>query len=229
MATKRAILLGAGLAALLLSKKKRKASDGEHAAEAISAPGGSGPKDAKILVFTAEWCGVCKKVLPKIREIDKGADDIDFEYIDTDDQPEVAKEYGITGVPTFIAFRKGEEVSRVRGYRDDDMMAELMALALGDGAQIKALPDRVHLPVVEFGPDYMTGEIPTSANYRPALLYNWMPLETKGSKIIVGPRACQYCASVAEPKDGRGAYCIKWKAKVAHNHVCNNFEPRADL
>lgn len=238
MARKGAILLGVGLAALLLRKKKRKstpasAPEDEQRVESEGAPisgiqGPSSPR-GKILVFTAKWCGVCKQVLPKLHDIDKSHPDIIFEYIDVDKSPEVAKEHGIEGVPTFVALHDGEEIDRTVGYRDDEMMEELMALAIGGGKQIKALPARVHLPVVEFGPDYMSGEIPASADYHASKLYNWMPIDTRGIKIVVGPKSCQYCAYVAEPKDGRGAYCTRWKAKVIHNYVCNDFEVRADL
>ena len=239
MARKGAILLGVGLAALLLRKKKRKSApasvdDKEEQRSDSSGTQVSSLKEpdvptGEILVFTARWCGICKSVLPKIREIAKAKPHILFKYIDVDDDPAAAKEYGITGVPTFVALQGGEEVDRLIGYRDDQAMEELMQAVLEGEKQIKALPAKVHLPVVGFGPDYMTGEIPVSADYHAGKLYNWMPIDTKGIRIVVGPKSCQYCTFVAEPKDGRGAYCTRWKAKVVHNYVCNDFEARADL
>jgi thioredoxin 1 len=237
MARKGAILLGVGLAALMLRKKKRKvapASAGDDArlgspgkqASALNEP--DSPV-GEILVFTARWCGVCKGVLPKIQEIAKARPNILFKYIDVDDNPEEAKARDITGVPTFVALQGGEEVDRLIGYRDDESMEKLVLSVIGGEKQIKALPAKVHLPVVDFGPDYMTGRIPESADYRAGKLYSLMPLDTKGFQIVVGPKSCQYCAFVAEPKDGRGAYCTKWKDKVVHNYVCNGFEARDDL
>lgn len=235
MAKKHAILLGAGLAALLMTKKKRKSASSSSEARDESEPTkvadardpSSG--DGKILVFWAKWCGVCKHVLPKIQEIEKGNTNIKFEYIDIDASPEKAKEYGIKGVPTFVAFSGDREVDRVVGYRDDAVMEELMQAAFSGDQQIKALPAKVHLPVVDFGPDYMTGEIPPSADYRASRLYNWQPIETKGITIVVGPKSCQYCTYAVEPEDGRQAYCERWKTRVAYNYVCNDFEARPDL
>lgn len=233
MARTPAILLGAGLAALLLKKKKRKmpaAEPEERTATPVSAtiaaPEGT---RAQLLVFTAEWCGTCKAVLPKIHDIENDQPNVDFEYIDADENPEIAKEFNIRGVPTFVAMRDGKEVDRLEGYRSDEAVETLMKAALGWDEGVKALPPRMQLPVIQFGADYMTGKIPTGADYRPSQIYTWMPMDTKGHKIIVGPKACQYCTHVAEPKDGRGAYCTLWKAKVVHNYVCNDFKARADL
>lgn len=228
MAKKGALLLAAGLAAVILSRKKRKRSDSEGEASMTSLPASEPAVDAKILVFTARWCGVCKAVVPKIKEIEKARPEITFLYIDVDDGPEIAKKFGIEGVPTFVAQRDGVEIERRVGYRDDEVMEDLISAAL-EGKHVQALPDKVHLPVVSFGPDYMTGQIPESADYKASKPYMWMPIETKGMRIVVGARSCQYCAFVAEPKDKQGAYCTMWKTKVAHNYVCNEFEKRADL
>lgn len=231
MAKKGTLLLVAGLAAVILSRKKRKRSDSEDEASmtSLSSPEPAEPAvDAKIIVFTARWCGVCKEVVPKIKEIEKARPEITFLYIDVDDGPEIAKKFGIEGVPTFVAQRNGVEVERRVGYRGDEVMEELIEAALG-GKHVQALPDKVHLPVVEFGPDYMTGQIPASADYKASKPYMWMPIETRGMRIVVGARSCQYCAFVAEPKNNQGAYCTMWKTKVAHNYVCDEFEKRADL
>jgi len=61
-----------------------------------------------IFMFTATWCGPCKSIKKQIynNETNKGisvlAPNIVFMYIDVDECEEMAQEFGITAMPTFI-------------------------------------------------------------------------------------------------------------------------------
>jgi thioredoxin 1 len=63
--------------------------------------------------FKAVWCGPCRVMKPTI---DKLADEyrgrVKVVTLDIDDGPELAAEYGIRGVPTFILFNEGEVIER---------------------------------------------------------------------------------------------------------------------
>lgn len=63
----------------------------------------------KLVHFTATWCQPCKMMKPMIDQIISERNDIEYEMIDIDEQPEVAKEQGIMGVPTFIIINDNEE------------------------------------------------------------------------------------------------------------------------
>jgi len=56
-----------------------------------------------LIHFTADWCQSCKKMLPTIDILISENPDIDYIKIDIDAEPEIAKEYNVSSVPTFIA------------------------------------------------------------------------------------------------------------------------------
>ncbi|KKQ49285.1 MAG: Thioredoxin [candidate division TM6 bacterium GW2011_GWF2_38_10] len=69
-----------------------------------------------IVDFSAEWCGACKASLPALNAAAQElATTHKFVTINTDDAAELAQEYGIRGIPTFIFFKDGKEVTRKVG------------------------------------------------------------------------------------------------------------------
>lgn len=70
-------------------------------------------KSEKVLIdFSAEWCGPCKMLAPVLESIDS----IDIYKVDTDEFPDLAREYGIMSIPTLIYFKDGEIVNRNIGF-----------------------------------------------------------------------------------------------------------------
>ena len=74
-------------------------------------------KDKPIIVdFWAPWCGPCRMVAPVVEEISK-----DFEgkikvlKLNTDENPNVASQYGIRSIPTLMIFKGGQKVDTVVG------------------------------------------------------------------------------------------------------------------
>ncbi|XP_021944684.1 thioredoxin-2 [Folsomia candida] len=80
-------------------------------------------KDAgnKLVVvdFYATWCGPCKMVAPKLEEMAALFTDVIFLKVDVDENEEVASEYGISCMPTFIFIKNGEKVSEFSGANAD--------------------------------------------------------------------------------------------------------------
>lgn len=65
----------------------------------------------QILVFSTEWCPDCIMLKMYIDQVISENPTWEFIYIDSDIEPEVAKEYGILGIPSFVALIDGQKVS----------------------------------------------------------------------------------------------------------------------
>lgn len=65
----------------------------------------------QILVFSTEWCPDCIMLKMYIDQVINENPTWEFVYIDSDIEPEVAKDYGILGIPSFVALIDGEKVS----------------------------------------------------------------------------------------------------------------------
>ncbi|MEN6367708.1 MAG: thioredoxin family protein [Thermoguttaceae bacterium] len=67
---------------------------------------------AKVLAFTASWCGPCQRSKPFLAEIK--ASGVDVQIVDIDEQPDLAQQYGVTSVPTFFVHVNGKSTLRTQ-------------------------------------------------------------------------------------------------------------------
>ena len=73
--------------------------------------------DGIVLVdFWAEWCGPCKMVTPVLEEL-AAEFDAKLLKINVDDDPELAKEFGITGIPAIMLYKNGSKMREVSGAK----------------------------------------------------------------------------------------------------------------
>jgi thiol-disulfide isomerase/thioredoxin len=64
-------------------------------------------------LFTADWCPDCQVIKPVMPELEKDfADQYDFLSVDRDLFIELCQKMNVFGIPSFIAFRGGEEIGR---------------------------------------------------------------------------------------------------------------------
>ncbi len=79
-----------------------------------------------ILYFTADWCNPCKKVKPIVEELNRDSS-IKFQFIDVDQELEMAKSMNVRSVPTFIVIEDGSEIKRTVGAQTREQLQELMS------------------------------------------------------------------------------------------------------
>ncbi len=75
----------------------------------------------------AEWCQPCKDALPAYTELAKKYTG-NCVLIKEELNPNLAKEYGLTQVPAFLVFIKGQLYKKINGFDQEEIEATLNAL-----------------------------------------------------------------------------------------------------
>ncbi|MGK7952459.1 MAG: thioredoxin [Xenococcaceae cyanobacterium] len=66
--------------------------------------------------FWAPWCGPCRMVAPVVEEIaEQYEGKVKVVKLNTDENPQVASQYGIRSIPTLMIFKGGQRVDMVVG------------------------------------------------------------------------------------------------------------------
>ena len=70
--------------------------------------------DIPVLVdFYADWCGPCKAMAPVVEALaEEYRGKAKVGKINTDDNQDIAMEYGIMSIPTFLVFKGGKVVKK---------------------------------------------------------------------------------------------------------------------
>lgn len=74
--------------------------------------------------FYAEWCGPCKMTGPILEEIAEEKPEIKFVKVNVDANPDLATQYSVFSIPTFVVFKKGEVVNQFVGALSKETFLE---------------------------------------------------------------------------------------------------------
>lgn len=75
-----------------------------------------------IVCFTASWCGPCKQIKPFIVDLQsKYNASAKFLFVDVDENTAMAETYGIQSMPTFVAFRKNNQLVQFKGANKEQL------------------------------------------------------------------------------------------------------------
>lgn len=77
--------------------------------------------------FWASWCGPCKMMAPVVEQISKDMDGkAKVCKVNIDEEQNLAMEYGIMSIPTFLIFKNGKVVNSAVGVRDKQELINLL-------------------------------------------------------------------------------------------------------
>jgi len=81
-----------------------------------------------VLDFYADWCGPCKKLSPLLKKLSEIYNRVLFYKVNVENSEleKLVKKYGVISLPTLIFFKKGEEVHRIVGYLENEIVKCVM-------------------------------------------------------------------------------------------------------
>ncbi|XP_047940779.1 thioredoxin H2-like [Salvia hispanica] len=79
-----------------------------------------------VVDFTATWCGPCKFMAPAFDAMSAKYTDVDFVKIDVDELADVAREFAVQAMPSFVLLKQGKEVDRVVGAKKDELENKIL-------------------------------------------------------------------------------------------------------
>ena len=67
--------------------------------------------------FWASWCGPCRMLGPVIDELAAEADGFRVGKINVDEEPELARQFGVMSIPTLVVMKDGKSVDTAVGVQ----------------------------------------------------------------------------------------------------------------
>lgn len=82
--------------------------------------------NVKVVKFGAPWCGPCKILDPVLHELKDEMPNVEFEFIDVDQQPEMAAKFGVMGVPRVMIYKDDEKVEDFAGFKPKEAIETMI-------------------------------------------------------------------------------------------------------
>ena len=89
--------------------------------------------DIPVLVdFWAEWCPPCHMIAPIVEELaSEQAGKLKVVKLNTDENPEITRQYRVMSIPTLIVFSGGDERKRIVGARGKQQLESEVSEFIG--------------------------------------------------------------------------------------------------
>ncbi|GBP29667.1 Thioredoxin-2 [Eumeta japonica] len=80
-----------------------------------------------VIDFMATWCGPCKMIGPKLEEMAaEMADSIVVLKVDVDECEDIAAEYDVNSMPTFVFLKQGKKVEEFSGANAEKLRVTIL-------------------------------------------------------------------------------------------------------
>lgn len=79
-----------------------------------------------LLDFYADWCGPCKMVSPIIDEIAEENPQILVGKVNVDNEPELARAFGVSSIPMLVVIKDGKIVNQSMGARPKQQILAML-------------------------------------------------------------------------------------------------------
>jgi thioredoxin reductase (NADPH) len=79
--------------------------------------------------FYANWCGPCRALIPILTELSaEAAGRYKVVKVNTDEQPNLSVEYGVTALPTLLVIKEGKVVAKLVGLQNKARLVEALGI-----------------------------------------------------------------------------------------------------
>ena len=81
-----------------------------------------------VVDFWADWCGPCRMMKPVFEELAAEKPEVLFAKANTDIVFPICAELGISSIPAFVLFVKGEVVAKAVGYQSKEELSAALGI-----------------------------------------------------------------------------------------------------
>ena len=79
-----------------------------------------------LLDFWAEWCGPCRMLAPVLDQIAAERTDIKVGKVNVDNEPELARQFGVMSIHTLVVMKNGEAVAQSVGVQPKEAILRMI-------------------------------------------------------------------------------------------------------
>ena len=79
-----------------------------------------------LLDFWATWCGPCRMIAPTVEQIAQEHPEYRVGKIDVDEDPDLARQFGIMSIPSLFVIKNGQIAAQAVGVMPKEKILEML-------------------------------------------------------------------------------------------------------